>query len=193
MKSKYAIRDAAVTSFEVNGNFTADDSIALVALPFVVDICGNCDNAGTPPYFCKNCDAAICEACKDLHATQKIFKSHKIVRQEDHVTCSKHPGEELKFMCDCGDAICATCVAVGHEGHKKTTLKEAADKQRVELQWASLVTPRADAVRAQARRNVEDFDRDLKGGHAWIELWKQVSIDIIQRHVRERTKPTIFL
>jgi hypothetical protein len=87
MKSKYAIRDAAITSFEVNGNFTADDSISIVAVPVVVDICGNCDNLGKPPYFCKNCNAAICEACKDLHATQKIFKSHEIVRQEDHVTC----------------------------------------------------------------------------------------------------------
>ena len=184
MKSKYAIRDAAVTSFEVNGNFTADDSISIVTVPVVVDICGNCDNHGKPPYFCKNCNAAICEACKDLHGTLKMMKCHEIVRQEDHVTCSKHPGEELKFMCDCGDAICSTCIAVGHDGHKKTTLFEAADKNKAELQGANLVTRRADAVRAQARLNVEEFDRGLKGGHEWIELRKQEAIDRIQRHVR---------
>jgi len=191
MKSKYAIRDAAITSFEVNGNFTADDSISIVAVPVVVDICGNCDNHGKPPYFCKNCNAAICEACKDLHGTLKMMKGHEIVRQEDHVTCSKHPGKELEIMCDCGDAICVTCAAVGHDGHKKTTLSEAAVKNKAELQGASLVTRRADAVRAQARLNVEEFDRGLKGGHEWIELWEKGAIDTIQRHVSEYTKTTL--
>ena len=137
MKSKYAIRDAAITSFEVNGNFTADDSISIV-----------------------------------------------------HVTCSKHPGKVLELMCDCGDTICPTCVAVGHDGHKKTTLLEAADKNKAELQGASLVTRRADAVQAQARLNVEEFDRGLKGGHAWIELWEQEAIDRMQRHVRDYTTTT---
>jgi hypothetical protein len=193
MKSKYAIRDAAVTSFEVNGNFTADDSISIVAVPVVVDICGNCDNHGKPPYFCKNCNSAICEECKDLHATLKMMKGHEIVRQEDHFTCSKHPGEELKFMCDCGDAICSTCVAVGHDGHKKTTLFEAADKNKAELQGASLVTRRADAVRAQARLNVEEFDRGLKVGHDRIELWEKEVIVMIQRHVRGYMKTTLRL
>ena len=68
---------------------------------------------------------------------------------------------------------------------------EAAVKHRDELQGASLVAERADAVQAQARLNVEEFDRGLKGAHEWIELRKQVAIDRIQRHVREYTKTTL--
>ena len=43
----------------------------------------------------------------------------------------------------------------------------------------------ADAVRAHSQKNVEEFDRDVSGAHAWIELCKQVSIDTIQRPVSE--------
>ena len=76
IKSKYAIREAAVTSFEVNGNFTADDSAAVgVALPVVINICGNCDNHGKPPYFCKNMEVYL-----DCLRSSKYVSAKKINR-----------------------------------------------------------------------------------------------------------------
>ena len=129
-----AIHDAAVTSFEINGNFAENDSIR--------------------------------------------------IPQENHITCSKHPGEQLRFVCDCDGAICTTCVLEVHAGHKKTNLRVVADKGRDNLLESTVkFNQRMEAVQQEAEKNLEQFHGDVKGLHEKIRSMKREFIDDITQQV----------
>ena len=127
------LKRAAITCLEINGEVDVDaveDDFESDAERF----CDNCDSAKVvAPYYCKNCDAGLCESCKEIHSALKISRKHVIVASSEHVTCSKHPEKSIEFKCSCGEMICVTCATVLHNGHMKCTLQEAAALHRVDL------------------------------------------------------------
>ena len=91
--------------------------------------CAGCDSEFDINWFCKNCSASLCDACKTRHETDRFLGIHKVVPRTGSVIrardsskvnerCSGHPDKEITVYCnDCGDPCCSTCLTEKHRRH----------------------------------------------------------------------------
>ena len=177
------MKDAAVTCAEINGGITIDIDDGYLESAGHVNICGNCDETGPPPFFCKNCNAALCVQCKELHSTQKMFQSHCIIPRGDHFTCRTHLNEDLKFKCSCNKMICTTCAVTSHEEHQKITIREAADKHRCNLiELSSQQAKRLKSIQKEAMRRLEENSGQITEAHEFIDsVARDIAEDLEQQ------------
>jgi hypothetical protein len=177
------LKDAAVTCAEINGGIAIDIDDGYLQSAGHLNICGNCDEAGPPPFFCKNCNAALCVQCKELHSTQKMFQSHCMIPRGDHFTCRTHSNEDLKFKCSCNKMICTTCAVTSHEEHQKMTIKEAADKHRSNLvALSSQQVKRLKSIQKEAMRGVEENSVQMTEAHDFIDsVARDIAEDLEQQ------------
>ena len=133
--------------------------------------CGNCDKKSSKSFYCFQCCAFWCEEnCITLHNGMKANKEHRVLalkefQDKDFETVLKRPAfcqkkhhetEELKFFCkDCKVSICNACVVTLHEGHAKTTLKEAANERKLKVK--SVIESQKQNVQ-QNRNRIEKID-----------------------------------
>ena len=97
--------------------------------------CEGCDTEFDINWFCKNCAASLCDACKVRHETDRFLSRHKIVPRTGQVIrehdsskvtepCPDHPTKEISGYCkDCDAPCCISCIAEKHRRHDVTTIE----------------------------------------------------------------------
>ena len=172
-----------MTSFRINGETTAGLSADEVDEPATDRICGDCEVAGAANY-CKNCEMSFCDECKQKHLAQKVLRNHVVVLHSEHKTCSTHEGEEIKVSCACGELLCGMCAIASHEGHKKTTVQEAASKHRQDVTELSAGVIRwLEAVLEEAVKSMANHTIHVLGLHELIDAIAAKLMEYIKRQV----------
>ena len=97
--------------------------------------CEGCDTEFDINWFCKNCAASLCDACKVRHKTDRFLSRHKIVPRTGQVIrehdsskvsepCPDHPTKDISGYCkDCDAPCCISCIAEKHRRHDVTTIE----------------------------------------------------------------------
>ena len=111
--------------------------------------CGNCDKRRQESAYCFTCCSFWCDDCLPLHNRIRAFKEHHTLALKDFgdedlrnifkqpIFCAKHEKKELELFCqECKTTICNSCALIGHEGHAKITLEDAAKEQRLRINRA---------------------------------------------------------
>ncbi|XP_062390917.1 uncharacterized protein LOC134078786 isoform X3 [Sardina pilchardus] len=95
---------------------------------------------------CMTCTASFCEVHAKPHYSAPALQRHKLVDATEDLEqklCTRHH-RELEYYCRTDQtAICASCVAVGHNGHDITELGEhqSLQKTKSEMENMTAVPP----------------------------------------------------
>ena len=104
----------------------------------------NCDSCrsqkrnASARYFCSNCTMNYCNACKERHDKNPIFKDHRVLDKQSENTsdifCKVHKSETVKFFCrGCETVICTLCIMNQHEGHEVIELTAVYEKHQEDI------------------------------------------------------------
>jgi len=145
--------------------------------------------------FCVSCTEYLCQSCQRYHKKNKLTRSHKVLIDDnipkdpaafraikEHMECSRHPGNELRFECVVHNAIiCALCFAHAHrhcedivdmetyEGHSTA---EAAEPQL----FANLID-RLKECKQKKMNELEEMgnqhEKIQQQCNALVEKWKK--------------------
>ena len=136
-------------------------------------VCEICDHEQHPATSCcLDCKENMCNDVARLHTRQKATRDHHVVSLEElkanpklaamPVFCPEHNAQFRFFDEDCGHAVCRDCVTLKHNGHKCSSIAEAASRYRQEME--ALVTKantHAEAIKA-AEARVDGVSHELK-------------------------------
>ena len=130
-------------------------------------------------WFCKNCAASLCDACKVRHETDRFLSRHKIVPRTGQVIrehdsskvtepCPDHPTKEISGYCkDCDAPCCVSCIAEKHRRHDVTTIEmkymECEDKLN------EMATDIKKHTLTQLQSSVEEFREMLDSSEKKFE------------------------
>ncbi|KAK3092789.1 hypothetical protein FSP39_007251 [Pinctada imbricata] len=96
--------------------------------------CEGCGAEFDVNWFCKNCPASLCDACKEKHSKDRLMKKHEVVLRTGSVLwthgswklnepCQKHKGNDLVTYCnECKTPCCLICTEEKHKTHDWTRL-----------------------------------------------------------------------
>ena len=133
------------TSFYLNGLI---DVLAIKECKTTQVRCGNCDKKSSESSYCFQCCVFWCEECVIGHNIIRSNKDHRVLALRDFkdkdyedvmkrlAFCPKedHSKEELKYFCkNCEAPVCQMCVTVEHGGHSIKSIKEEAERQKIEM------------------------------------------------------------
>ena len=122
-----------------------------------------CPEDDVPAQFiCLNCGRQpLCMTCKDRHLRR--MQTHVAVSLDTPsiTICSKHPHNFADLCCSdpCHEIICATCGLLEHASHKFSSLPEAAERERAQLQEVANAVASATATSVLS---VAESIKDLK-------------------------------
>ena len=136
-------------------------------------ICETCDDDQHPATSCcLDCKENMCKDAARWHVRHRAFRDHRVVSLEElkanpklaavPVFCSEHNEQFRFFDEDCGHVVCRDCVTLKHNGHKCSSLAEAASKYRQEMEaLATKASTHAEEIKA-AEAKVEGVSLELK-------------------------------
>lgn len=107
-------------------------------------MCETCEEEQHPASSCcLDCKEDMCGDAARFHSRQKATRDHHVVSLKELkanpnlaavvVFCPEHNDRYRHFDEDCGHAICADCLAHKHNGHRLSSLAEAASKYRKDI------------------------------------------------------------
>ena len=135
------------TSFYLNGLI---DVLAIKECKTTQVRCGNCDKKSSESSYCFQCCVFWCEECVIGHNIIRSNKDHRVLALKDFqdkdyedvmkrpAFCPKedHNKEELKYFCkNCEAPVCQMCVTVDHGGHSIKSIKEEAERQKIQMKY----------------------------------------------------------
>eukprot|EP00462_Mataza_sp_D1_P012321 CAMPEP_0175150936 /NCGR_PEP_ID=MMETSP0087-20121206/18181_1 /TAXON_ID=136419 /ORGANISM="Unknown Unknown, Strain D1" /LENGTH=574 /DNA_ID=CAMNT_0016437005 /DNA_START=30 /DNA_END=1754 /DNA_ORIENTATION=+ len=141
-----------------------------------VRMCEACeDEKHAATSWCVDCKENMCSEAARLHTRVKIARDHRVVSLEElkanpqlaasPIVCSEHNEPFRFFDQDCQRVVCRDCVTLEHNGHKCSSLAEAASKCREEMgALAAKATAHAEEIKA-AEARVVGVHRDLDQKH----------------------------
>ena len=163
-------------------------------------LCETCEDEEHPATSCcLDCKESMCKDAARWHARHKVTRDHRVVSLDElkanpklaavSVFCSEHNEQFRFFDEDCGHVVCRDCVTLKHNGHKCSSLAEAAANYRQEIK--ALITKassQAEDIKA-AEARLEDVSVGLNKAHetqaAQIQsAFKEVSFSFILFPVR---------
>ena len=157
------------TSFYLNGLI---DVLAIKECKTTQVRCGNCDKKSSESSYCFQCCVFWCEECVIGHNIIRSNKDHRVLALKDFkdkdyedvmkrpAFCPKedHSKEELKYFCkNCEASVCQMCVTVEHGGHSIKSIKEEAERQKIEMK--SLIENQSRNLQAKMNA-VSQLDED---------------------------------
>ena len=145
--------------------------------------------------FCVSCTEYLCQSCQRYHKKNKLTRSHNILIDDnipkdpaafrtikEHMDCSRHPGNELRFECVTHKAIiCAVCFAQQHRHCVDIVDMETCEEHiPAEVADQQLVTNLKDRLTVCKQMKMKEVE-ELKKQHEKItqhcndlvEKWKK--------------------
>eukprot|EP00808_Paulinella_micropora_P030260 g45958.t1 len=130
-----------------------------------VRIYNACDEQHPATSWCLECNENLCKEAARWHTRNKTLQTHRVISLEEleaspqlaaiPIFCSEH---NALFRYDdqhCGRVICRDCFPLKHNGHKCSSLAEAASKCREEMRALSAkATAHAAEIKAAETRMV---------------------------------------
>ena len=127
--------------------------------------CEVCDDKHPAIFWCFNCDEDICKDAARFHSRSKASRDHQLIPLESATAtelCSKHSEPFRLFDKTCGHVVCRGCIKLDHQGHKCSSLAEAASKCRQKMQeLATKVNTRSEVIKT-AKARVKQANLDMK-------------------------------
>ena len=127
--------------------------------------CEVCDDKHPAIFWCFNCEEDMCNDAARFHSRSKASRDHQLISLESATAtelCSKHSEPFRLFDKTCGHVVCRGCIKLDHQGHKCSSLAEAASKCRQKMQeLATKVNTRSEVIKT-AEALVKQANLDMK-------------------------------
>ena len=134
--------------------------------------CEVCDDKHPAIFWCFNCDEDMCKDAARFHTRSKASRDHQLISLESATAtelCSKHSEPFRLFDKTCGHVVCRGCIKLDHQGHKCSSLAEAASKCRRKMQeLATKVNTRSEVIKT-AEARVKQANLDMKKAYEELE------------------------
>eukprot|EP00457_Paulinella_chromatophora_P003311 gb/GEZN01003318.1/.p1 GENE.gb/GEZN01003318.1/~~gb/GEZN01003318.1/.p1 ORF type:complete len:593 (-),score=84.24 gb/GEZN01003318.1/:358-2136(-) len=142
-----------------------------------VPSCETCDGDEQHPATssCLDCKENMCKEAARWHARNKTSRNHRVLSLEElkanpklaavPMFCLEHNEPFRFFDQDCSLVVCRDCFILMHNGHKCSSLAEAASKRREEMgALATKAAAHAKDIKA-AEDHVVNVNRNLNHKH----------------------------
>ena len=101
-------------------------------------LCMMCPDECLPAEFvCITCPGiGLCLGFKNKHLERAEDYMTALVKESKDAMCTKHPHKMVEFCCvnPCHELICAACGLLEHATQKFSSLREAAERERAEIE-----------------------------------------------------------